>query len=202
MKLSHNVTFDEDTVLGKAKDFPLLRKYNDDATKKQDEPSKNEPMHDVEGLMDPIDPAPGDPSTSRKRYLCLKGTLDLAERHISPRGTFRESKKPNRYQGYFAAMSTILQTEPCTFEESVKHQVWKDVINEEYESIMKNDVWEVVPKPNDKFRVTSKWIYKLKHGADGSVEKYKAMFVARGFSRKEGVDYDEIFALVSQYTII
>ena len=65
-------------------------------------------MPDVEGPMDPIDPPPGDPSTSRKRPLWLKDTLEDAERHIAPRGTFRESKKLNKYQGYLAAMSTIV----------------------------------------------------------------------------------------------
>ena len=49
---------------------------------------------------------------------------------------------------------------------------------DEYYSIMKNDVWEIVPRPV----VTSHWIYKLNHAADGSVEKYKARFAARGFS--------------------
>jgi len=44
-------------------------------------------------------------------------------------------------------MSTIIQNEPSSFKEAVKHQVWKDAMNEEYESIMKNDVWDVVPKP-------------------------------------------------------
>ena len=75
-------------------------------------------------------------------------------------------------------MSTIVQSEPCTFEEIVKHKVWKDVMNEEYESIMKNNVWDVFPRPKDKFVVTSKWLFKIKHGADGSAEKYKARFVA------------------------
>ena len=139
--------------------------------------------------MDPIDPPPGDPSTSGKRPLWLKDTLEDVERHIAPKGTFRESKKPNRYQGYLVAMSTIVQSEPCTFEEVVKHQVLKDAMNEEYESIMKNGVWDVVPRPKDKFVVTSKWLYKIKHGVDGSVKKFKARFVARGFSQKEGVDY-------------
>lgn len=83
------------------------------------------------------------------------------------------------------------------FEEAVKHRVWKDAMNEEYKSIMKNNVWYVVPRPKDKSVVISKWLYKIKHGADGSAEKYKARFVARGFSQKEGVDYNEIFALVA-----
>ena len=64
---------------------------------------------------------------------------------------------------------------------------------EEYQSIMKNDVWEVVPKPEIKSMVTSKWIYKIKHAVDCSVEKYKARFVSCGFSQKEGVDYDDTF---------
>ena len=59
---------------------------------------------------------------------------------------------------------------------------------EEYDSIMKNQVWEVVPRPQGKKVVGSRWIYKVKHVADGSVEKYKARFVAKGFSPKEGID--------------
>jgi hypothetical protein len=50
--------------------------------------------------------------------------------------------------------------------------------------------------------VTSRWLYKLKHAADGSIEKYKSLFVARGFSQIEGVDYDETFVPVSRYTSI
>ena len=73
---------------------------------------------------------------------------------------------------------------------------------EEYESIMKNNVWEVVPRPDRKSIVTSKWIFKIKHDADGSIDKYKARFVARGFSQKEGVDYDETFASFARYTSI
>ena len=43
---------------------------------------------------------------------------------------------------------------------------------------MNNDVWDVVPRPKAKSIVTSKWIYKIKHAVDGSIEKYKARFVA------------------------
>ena len=67
---------------------------------------------------------------------------------------------------------------------------------------MKNDVSDIVPKPENKSVVSSKWIYKIKHAADGSIEKYEAIFVARGFSQKEGIDYEETFSPVSRYTFI
>ena len=67
---------------------------------------------------------------------------------------------------------------------------------------MKNDVWYIVTKPENKSVVSLKWIYKIKHVVNGSIEKYKARFIARGFSQKEGIDYEETFALVSRYTSI
>ena len=53
---------------------------------------------------------------------------------------------------------------------------------EEYQLIIKNDFWDVVPRLEGKSVVTSKWIYKIKHVANGSIEKYKAIFVDHGFS--------------------
>ena len=63
-------------------------------------------------------------------------------------------------------------------------------------------MWEVVPRPTGKSAVTSRWLYKIKHVVDGSIEKYKARFVACGFTQKEGIDYDETFAPVDRYTTI
>ena len=48
----------------------------------------------------------------------------------------------------------------------------------QYQSIMKNDVWEIVPRPKDKSVVSSKWILKTNHSTNGSIEKYKDRFVA------------------------
>ena len=66
------------------------------------------------------------------------------------------------------------------YEEASRHQVWKDAMTEEFQTIIKTDVWEVVSRPEGKSVVTSKWLFKIKHEADGSVEKHKARFVARG----------------------
>jgi hypothetical protein len=73
---------------------------------------------------------------------------------------------------------------------------------EEYQSIINNDVWEIVPRPKNKDVVSSKWMYKIKHTLDGSIEKYKPRFVDRGFSQKEGIDYEHMFSHVARYTSI
>jgi hypothetical protein len=75
-------------------------------------------------------------------------------------------------------------------------------MQEEYDSIMCNDVWEVVPRHEGKSLVTSRWLYKIKYSANGSIEKHKACFVARGFSQVGGIDYDETFAPMARYTSI
>ena len=71
---------------------------------------------------------------------------------------------------------------------------------EGYESIMKNDVCDVVPRLKGKSIVTSKWLFKIKRGISGNIEKYKARFLAQGFSKKEGEYYDEVFSRVARYT--
>lgn len=67
---------------------------------------------------------------------------------------------------------------------------------------MTNDVWEVVPRPQERSVVESRWIYKIKHVANDSIEKFKARFVARGYAQKEGIDYEETFAPAAKYTSI
>jgi len=58
---------------------------------------------------------------------------------------------------------------------------------EEYDSIVCNSVWDVVSRPKNKSVVSSCWLYKVKKAVDGSVEKHKARFVARGFSQVERI---------------
>ena len=99
-------------------------------------------------------------------------------------------------------MCDFVDQELTSYEEAMQEKEWVEAMTEEYQSIMKHDVWDIVPKPEGKSVVSSKWIYKIKHAADGSIEKYKARFVARGFSQKEGIDYEEMFAPVAQYTSI
>ena len=73
-------------------------------------------------------------------------------------------------------------TEPFSFQETVQQPTCVDAIVEEYESNVNNSAWEIVPKPVNKSVVGSRSIYKVDQVVDGSLEKYKAIFVAQGFS--------------------
>ena len=73
---------------------------------------------------------------------------------------------------------------------------------EEYNSILRKIAWEIFPRPMGKSVVGSRSIYKVKKVADGIIEKYKARFVAQGFSQIEGIDYEETFAPVALYSSI
>ena len=67
-------------------------------------------------------------------------------------------------------MCNIVDEEPTCFEEASKKKEWMDSMIEEYQSFLKNYVWEVVPRPKDKSMVSSKWIFKTHNSADGSIE--------------------------------
>lgn len=58
-------------------------------------------------------------------------------------------------------MCEIPNVEPSNASEALKHQVWKDAMVEEYQSILKNDVWDIVPRPKEKSVISSKWLSKL-----------------------------------------
>jgi hypothetical protein len=154
------------------------------------------PMEPCENINSNIVPK------ANKRPAWLEATLQDAERLKVLEGTFRKSKRPKRFSSYAAYMTKLLDEEPTTFEEEVQKGQWKEAMTEEHQSIMKKDVWEIVPRPKEKSVVTSKWVYKIKHVADGSMDKYKSRFVARGFSQKEGVYYDETFVPIARYTSI
>ncbi|CAM9000492.1 unnamed protein product [Rhodiola kirilowii] len=73
---------------------------------------------------------------------------------------------------------------------------------EELAAFERTGTWEVVPLPSHVRPITCKWIYTVKTRSDGSLERYKARLVARGFQQEYGRDYDETFAPVAHMTTI
>eukprot|EP00253_Pinus_taeda_P036542 PITA_36542 len=105
----------------------------------------------------------------------------------APSSQPRQRRSLERYIGYMALAWECVETEPSSFEEEVQQRIWVDAMVEEYDSIVRNSVWDVVLRPENKSVVSSRWLYKVKQAVDGSVEKHKARFVARGFSQIERI---------------
>ena len=95
--------------------------------------------------------------------------------------------------------------EPCNINEAWNGRnsaEWKKATESEYESLVDNHTWDLVPPPDDKNIIGSKWVFKVKRNADGTVQKFKARLVAQGYTQSPGIDYDEVFAPVVRYTSI
>ena len=96
-------------------------------------------------------------------------------------------KRPNPFSSYMSLMCDLLDEEPPCFEEVIHKKEWADAMTEEYQSIIKNNVWEIVPRPKGKDVVSSKWLFKIKHAADGSIEKYKQDLSLVAFPRRKAL---------------
>ena len=77
---------------------------------------------------------------------------------------------------------------------------WREAMASEYQSLMENGTWQLVPQPPDRKLVSCKWLLRKKFNADGSISRYKARLVARGFSQVPGMDYNETFSPVLRMT--
>lgn len=103
----------------------------------------------------------------------------------------------------FAAMAPMISHKqevpiPKSYKEAVEDpkwgHLWKEAIQNELVALESNNTWTPVVPPKGANLVTSKWVFNVKRMISGAINKFKARLVARGFSQKFGVDFQETFA--------
>ena len=75
-------------------------------------------------------------------------------------------------------------------------------MQDEFNALISNGTWSLVPRNPSMNIIGSKWVYKIKEKPDGSIERYKARLVTKGYNRQEGVDFTETFSPVVKPTTI
>jgi hypothetical protein len=139
-----------------------------------------------------------DNSSSHSSPIGEDRSSQSGEKDNQLRRSSRQIQLPERYKDY-ALMSSISNViEPMNFDEANEHDEWRNAMEEEYDSIIKNNTWELTELPKHKKPIGCKWIYKPKLKSDGSIDKYKARLAAKGYSQTKGIDYAETFAPVAK----
>jgi hypothetical protein len=92
--------------------------------------------------------------------------------------------------------ATSLSPVPKTYRGGLADPNWRSAMLEEYDALLQNHIWDLVPRPRQANVVTRKWIFKHKFSADGTLERYKARWVLQGFTQRPGVDFTETFSPV------
>ncbi|GKA11203.1 putative ribonuclease H-like domain-containing protein, partial [Tanacetum coccineum] len=96
----------------------------------------------------------------------------------------------------------LSQLEPTSIAKALEDPDWVDAMQEEMQQFINQQVWKLVPLPDGKHAIGTKWILKNKRDARGIVVRNKARLVAQGHRQEEGIDYDEVFAPVARIEAI
>ncbi|KAJ7962838.1 Retrovirus-related Pol polyprotein from transposon TNT 1-94 [Quillaja saponaria] len=109
------------------------------------------------------------------------GEAEIPTQQSQPRRSTR-IRKPNTKYANATIAKEVDAKEPETYEEASQNTVWIVAMEEEIAALEQNQTWELVPKPRDVKPISCKWVYKVKRCTDGSIKRYKARLVARGFT--------------------
>ena len=121
---------------------------------------------------------------------------------IPPRHSTRVRFIPAHLLDYHCYTALATLHEPHTYREASTDPLWQIAMKEELDALSKNHTSDLVTLPPGKSVVGCKWIYKIKTHSDGTIERYKTLLIAKGFTQEYGIDYEETFAPIARISFV
>lgn len=91
---------------------------------------------------------------------------------------------------------------PTTVAQALKDPRWHQAMMDELNALFRNHTWDLIPPDPTYNLVGNKWGFTIERKADGSIDRYKARFVAKRFHKQSGIDFNDTFSLVIKPTAI
>ena len=136
-----------------------------------------------------------------------KESIRICKQETRPLDRQKNPVSRYNYKDYMAyhynfMMKVISVREQETLSEAVKDPRWIAALNEEMETLCKNDTWDLIPHTPHKKAIGCWWIYKVKHNADALIDRLKARLNAKGYAQMHDIAYEETFAPVAKMSIV
>ena len=209
--LSRDVTFDEASILK----LPSSHQVESDPTEEISQVVEIDAApHCPDGTVSmqvPTEVTPGehdgDTEDTSTNVQDQEPTAQVQD-SIAARRQRRNIQMPARYANtvaYALPVESIDELVPTTFreaEQSSEADSWQVAMQEEMESLHKNDTWELVELPKGRKAIGCKCVYTKKEGIEGTPLRFKSRLVAKGYAQEEGIDYNEVFSPVVKHSSI
>ncbi|BBH05359.1 transposable element gene [Prunus dulcis] len=140
------------------------------------------------------------PRTTRGKPKVQYSPIYMPNRNIANSHYVTTHCLSKSYALYLCQLSNVCV--PTKQQDALSNPKWTDAMNVKMDALNKNKTWDLVPLPQGKKAVGCKWVFTLKHKADGSIDRYKARLVAKGYTQTYGVDYLETFAPVAKLNTV
>lgn len=112
-------------------------------------------------------------------------------------------KRSQHLDDYIAAAENFVLESPDSFHEAINSNIeWKKAMDREIDSLHQNETWNLTRLPKGLKALPCKWVFRVKTNPDGSIDKYKARLVVKGFAQRQGIDYDQTFSSVARMETI
>jgi hypothetical protein len=149
--MRRDIKFDE----GKAMRLSLERELDLHAEEellvpKDESQDVDQPHEDIHGVEETTQENPSIKNGRKRTTKADRLRLDVAQNVGAPTSQCRQRQSPDRFARYMALMRKCIVTEPYSFQEEVQDPTWVDAMVKQYESIVKNSAWEIVPRLIDK----------------------------------------------------